>query len=130
MSYAVFGAIIKILISLTEAMTMINHTPISVKTVLIVAMYMKVRLVVITNLVNQCKTYQGEKQFIRLLKKFERVAYCERIKKKYSKKKSNFSWQKKMKKILFVRNTERYSKQVYVLNKAKIWEYLIGESIS
>lgn len=87
MSYAVFGAIIKILISLTEAMTMINHTPISVKTVLIVAMYMKLRLVVITNLVNQCKTYQGEKQFIRLLKKFERVAYCERIKKKYSKKK-------------------------------------------
>ena len=35
-----------------------------------------------------------------------------------------------MKKILFVRNTERDSKQVYVLNKAKTWEYLIGESIS
>ena len=35
-----------------------------------------------------------------------------------------------MKKILFVRNTERDSKQVYVLNKTKIWEYLIGESIS
>lgn len=95
MSYAVFGAIIKILISLTEAMTLINHTPRSVKTVLIVAMYMKVRLVVITNLVNQCKTYQGEKQFIRLLKKFERVAYCERIKKKYSKKNPTFHGKRK-----------------------------------